>query len=144
MKTDARLVVRKMTLIAADLEEIARLADRSREDYLRDLHAQVRAERYVERVIGRMIDINFHLITTGGGPPPKDYYQSFMELGRLGILPAELARVLAASTGLRNRIAHEYEDIDHARVHEGLNSATRDLPAYLRHVQAYLDAQSKA
>jgi uncharacterized protein YutE (UPF0331/DUF86 family) len=56
----------------------------------------------------------------------------------MGILPPELARALAASTGLRNRIAHEYEDLDHARVHEGLESA------YLRQVQAFLDASARA
>jgi uncharacterized protein YutE (UPF0331/DUF86 family) len=133
-----------MALIGTDLEEIARLGERPLEDYLRDLHAQVRAERYLERVIGRMIDINFHLITSGGNPPPKDYYESFIRLGTMGILPPELARALAASTGLRNRIAHEYEDLDHARVHEGLGSAARDVPAYLRQVQAFLDASARA
>lgn len=140
MITDPRLVVRKMALIGTDLEEIARLGERPLEEYLRDLHAQVRAERYLERVIGRMIDINFHLITSGGNPPPKDYYESFTKLGTLGLLSPELARELAASTGLRNRIAHEYEDLDHTRVHEGLRSAARDVSAYLRDVQAFLDS----
>ena len=38
---------------------------------------------------------------------------------------------LAASTGLRNRIAHEYDDVDPAKVHDGLRSAvlaTRPVP----------------
>ena len=144
MTTDTRLVVRKMALIGGDLEEIAKLGERPLEEYLGDLYAQVRAERYLERIIGRMIDINFHLITSGGNPPPKDYYDSFIRLGTLGIVPPDLARALAASTGVRNRIAHEYEDLDHAKVHEGLRSAARDVPRYLRHVQALLDSLAKS
>jgi hypothetical protein len=74
------LVVRKMALISADLKEIRALVGRPAEDYLGDLHSQVRAERYLERVIGRMVDINFHLITTAGHAPPRDYYDSFTRL----------------------------------------------------------------
>lgn len=141
---DVPLVVRKLTLISADLEEIRKLGERPLDDYLGDLHAQVLAERYLERVIGRMVDINYHLITAGGAPPPKDYYESFIKLGVLGILEPALARELAASTGLRNRIAHEYDDIDHARVHEGLKAAVKDIPHYLRLVQANLDSLGDA
>jgi uncharacterized protein YutE (UPF0331/DUF86 family) len=137
---DGPLLVRKMALVTADLKEIVKLGERGLEDHLRDLHAQVLAERYLERVIGRMVDINYHLITGSGNPPPKDYYESFIRLVMLGILPPELARGLAASTGLRNRIAHEYDDIDHAKVYEGLRLAARDVPQYLRHVQARLDS----
>ena len=141
---EAPLIVRKMVLISADLKEILRLGERTLDDYLGDLHAQVLSERYLERVIGRMVDINYHLITGGGDPPPKDYYDSFIKLGTIRILPQDLARALAASTGLRNRIAHEYDDIDHTKVHEGLRAAARDVPQYLRHVQSHLDSPGAA
>lgn len=139
---DADLVVRKMALIAADLAEVGKLAGTTLEVFLAEPHPQVLAERYLERMIGRMIDINYHLITNAGEPPPKDYYESFTKLGALGILPADLARELAPSTGLRNRIAHEYDEIDPAKVHAGLAAAVRDVPRYLRHVQARLDART--
>ena len=141
---EAPLVVRKMALISADLKEIVELGGRPLEDHLGDLHAQALAERYLERVIGRMVDINYHLITAGGDRPPKDYYDSFIKLGTIRVLPPELARELAASTGLRNRIAHEYDDIDHAKVHEGLRAAARDVPQYLRHVQSHLESLGAA
>jgi len=56
---DHELVTRKMVLIGGDLQEITRLADMPLQEYLGDLRAEVLAERYLERVIGRMIDINF-------------------------------------------------------------------------------------
>jgi hypothetical protein len=55
-----------------------------------------------------MIDINYHLITESGFPPPTDYYQSFLQLERLGILPHDLLR-WSLRARLRNRIVHGCE-----------------------------------
>lgn len=45
-----------------------------------------------------------------------DYYASFVEAGRRGLIPEELAERLAPSAGLRNRLVHESDRIDDAIV----------------------------
>ncbi|HEX7550433.1 MAG TPA: HepT-like ribonuclease domain-containing protein [Candidatus Methylomirabilis sp.] len=100
---------------------------------------EISVERYLERMIGRMIDINYHLITESGFPPSADYYQSFLQLERLGILPHDLAPTIAACAGLRSRIVHEYDEIDPARVNEALQTTARDVPQYLTHIYGYLE-----
>ena len=135
---DPTLVTRKMNLIAQDLNELQPLARKGLGDYLASKVDEILAERYLERIIGRMIDINYHLITEAGHPPPKDYYESFIQRGPLNVLPAEFTREVAACAGLRNRLVHEYNEIDPARVYEGLQAAVRDIPQYLAHVQQYL------
>jgi uncharacterized protein YutE (UPF0331/DUF86 family) len=137
---DSRLITRKLLLIGKDLPEIQQLANCDIQEYLRDPHAEVLAERYLERIIGRMIDINYHLITESGSLPPVDYHQSFLQLGELGVLAPEFARRLSSCAGLRNRIAHEYEAIDPLRVHAALQDAAADFPVYMRHVEAFLTA----
>jgi uncharacterized protein YutE (UPF0331/DUF86 family) len=97
------------------------------------------AERYLERAIGRMIDINFHLITESGQVPPKDYHESFVHLSTLGVMAADLAKEMAMAAGLRNRIVHEYDDIDPERVYEALPVAVRRIPVYLDHVQRFIE-----
>ena len=139
---DPTLVTRKMNLIAQDLNELQPLARKGLGDYLASKVDEVLAERYLERIIGRMIDINYHLITESGHPPPKDYYESFIQLGRLNVLPAEFARQVAACAGLRNRLVHEYNEIDPAKVYEGRQAAVRDFPQYLAHVHQYLQKLS--
>ncbi|MBX3025021.1 DUF86 domain-containing protein [bacterium] len=136
--TDAELVTRKMVLIAADLEPLAALAARAISDYLASATDEVLAERYLERIVGRMIDINYHLVTESGLPPPRDYFDSFTQLAKIGVLPAPFAKQIAASAGLRNRLVHEYDEIDPTLVYEGLRAAVRDVPQYLRHVQRFL------
>jgi uncharacterized protein YutE (UPF0331/DUF86 family) len=82
---DPELVTRKMVLISADLKAIEALAQRPLEDYMASATDEVLVERYLERIIGRMIDINYHLVTEAGQPPPRDYFESFTQLARVGV-----------------------------------------------------------
>ena len=128
-----------MALILEDLRAATPLAQKPLDDYLASAIDEVLAERYLERMIGRMIDINYHLIIEAGHAPPRDYYESFTQLAKLQILPPPFASRIAACAGLRNRLVHEYEDIDPRRVHEGLQSAVRDVPEYLRRIHEHVE-----
>ena len=136
---DATLIVRKINLISQDSKQIVELSRKNLQEFLASRVDEVLAERYLERMIGRMIDINYHLITESGSPPPTDYYQSFLQLERLGILPHDLAQTIAACAGLRNRIVHEYDEIDPSKIFEALQTAARDVPQYLTHVHSYIE-----
>lgn len=134
---DPQLVTRKLVLIMQDLASLTDMARKDREAYLNSPVNEVVTERYLERTIGRMIDINYHLITELGHPPPKDYHESFLMLGTMGIVPAQFAREIAFAAGLRNRLVHEYDEIDPGKVYEALQIAVRHIPAYVKAVQDY-------
>lgn len=85
-----------------------------------------------------MIDVNYHLITELDEAPPSDYFQSFTELGRLGVLPMDFARGIAASAGLPNRLVHQYDEIDPGRLYDAVRTAVRDIPQYLRDVDDFI------
>lgn len=136
---DRDLVTRKLAMILSDLRAVTPIARTPLDGYLASGTDEILAERYLERMIGRMIDVNYHLITDAGYAPPRDYYESFTQLAKLGILSAAFASQIAACAGLRNRIVHEYDDIDPRRVWEGLQAAVRDIPEYLRHVHRHLE-----
>ena len=138
---DVELVTRKILLITKDVESLHALGAMSVEEFLRDPSAAVLAERYIERAVGRMIDINYHLLTESGQPPPPDYYQSFIQLAVLGVYPHEFGQRIAACAGLRNRIAHEYDDIDPQKLFEAVRQAVIDVPKYLRRVNAWLPSR---
>ncbi len=139
---DRVLVTRKITLILKDLSALTDLSRQSREAYLDNPINEVLAERYLERMIGRMIDINYHLITESGHPPPKDYHESFQMLGTMGVLQGEFSREIVFSAGLRNRIVHEYDEIDATKVYEALQVAVQHLPTYLDHVNRFIGGLS--
>lgn len=135
---DRDLVTRKIALIVDDLRAVTPIAQKPVDDYLASATDEIVTERYLERMIGRMIDINYHLITEAGHPPPRDYYESFTQLAKLRILSPAFASQIAACAGLRNRLVHEYDAIDSRRVYEGLQAAVRDIPEYLRRVHEHV------
>jgi uncharacterized protein YutE (UPF0331/DUF86 family) len=139
---DAELVNRKLLLIAKDVEALERLAALTLDAFLGASTNAVLAERYVERAVGRMIDVNYHLLTESEQAPPPDYFQSFLQLAALGVYSLEFARRIASAAGLRNRIAHEYDDVDPQKLHTALQRAVRDVPEYVGHVQAWVEGRS--
>jgi uncharacterized protein YutE (UPF0331/DUF86 family) len=141
---DPELVTRKIVLVMRDLDALRPLAERERTAYLASGLDEAAAERYLERLIGRMIDINFHLITESGHPPPPDYHASFTRLAEIEVLDRTFATQITSCAGLRNRIIHEYDEIDPAKVFEALQTAIRDVPEYLRQVNEFLDRHREA
>lgn len=135
---DRTLVTRKAVLIAEDMKLVDRYAALELAEYLAERLNELAAERCLERIIGRMIDINFHVITEAGNAPPRDYFDCFIQMGRLGVLPIDFATALAPMAGLRNRLVHEYNDLDSSKIHEALRSASRDVPVYLAHVTRHI------
>lgn len=137
--TDKELVVRKIALISADLDELKGLSGKTVSDFTSEKMERFAAERLLERMIGRMIDINFHILTDAGQAPPPDYFQSFIRLGQVGALPADFARQIAPCAGLRNRLVHEYDEIDPAKLFDGLQAAVRDVPVYLEYLAKVIE-----
>ena len=139
MSVDRKLVIRKISLAGQDLKRLKPLSLLSLKKYQAKYENEILAERYLERIIGRIIDINYHLITGSGNLPPKDYFESFTILGELKILPGELARKLAKLAGLRNRLAHEYNGIDKKKVFQIAKSCYSDLPPYFKSIKRFID-----
>jgi len=136
---DRELITRKMVLIGEDLRRLEPLASKGRDEYVASEIDETLAERYLERLLGRMIDVNYHIVTELGEAPPRDYFESFLALHRVGVLSQELARQLAPAAGLRNRIVHDYDELDPARVHDALQTAVTDVPLYMSEVRRFLD-----
>lgn len=140
MPIDREVLVRKSTLIAEDLVRLGSFAALSPEDYLARAETQLATERLLERMIGRMLDVNYHIVVERSGVAPKDFFESFLKMGDLGVLPPDFARQIAQAAGLRNRLAHEYNEIDPRQVHQAAGRALKDIPAYLDHLQRFLDS----
>lgn len=139
---DQELVNRKYKLIQQDLKQAKKLEELSWQQFLSDETYELLAERILERIIGRMIDTNNHIIAEMGEPPASDYFESFVVLGRLGVLKVEKARDLAQYAGLRNRLAHEYNEIDRSKVFERLQNIRQDVMDYFKAVKKFINQQS--
>lgn len=135
---DAGLVRRKLVAITRALDDLAPVQGLSLTEYRRDRFRQKATERLLQEVVDAAADVNAHLLRAAGAPPPSDYYTSFVEVGRRGVLPADLAERLAPSAGLRNRLVHEYDEIDDAIVLAAVATARLQFAEFVRVIEVYL------
>jgi uncharacterized protein YutE (UPF0331/DUF86 family) len=135
---DAALIRRKLGYITDALGALGPIARFSLDDYRRRLYERKAAERLLQEAIEAALDINAHLIAEHGAAIPEDYYGGFVALATLAIVPEPLARELAPSAGLRNRLVHEYEAIDDAKVLAAIETILRLFPQFIEAVEAFL------
>lgn len=110
------------------------------EEYLGNYNQQLVVERLLQLIIQVAIDINRHLLKVLKIEQPQQNYDTFIEVSRLGIIPPELAQILAESAELRNRLVHVYEEIDHVKVHVAIAKGLQYYPIYQRQIANYLDS----
>lgn len=135
---DAALIRRKLSHIAELLTALGPLSRLTLEQYGERLYERKAAERLMQEAIEAVLDVNGHLIAELGARTPDDYFGGFIALGALGILSDDLARELAPSAGLRNRLVHEYETIDDAKVHAAMSTLLTMYPRFVDSVDRYL------
>lgn len=134
MPLDKNLISRKITFITKDLKSLSALNKLSLKTYLSKPDYEAMAERYLERIIGRMLDINYHILSEKENAMPTDYFNSFIDLGKKKYLPLPFSKKLANSAGLRNRLAHEYDEINEKKVYQAIEECLKDVPKYLKHI----------
>jgi len=94
--------------------------------------------RLLQEAIEAALDINAHLIAEQGAPVPEDYYGGFLAIGTLGVIHETLARELAPSAGLRNRLVQEYDTIDDEKVLTAISTTLERYPRFIEGVEAFL------
>jgi len=52
----------------------------------------------------------------------------------LEILSEEFAKDIAPSTGIRNRLVHEYEEVDNKVVYQNLDKLIKYYLSYIKHI----------
>jgi uncharacterized protein YutE (UPF0331/DUF86 family) len=109
------------------------------DDYNSDFDQQLIVERLLQLLVEAASDINTSLLTEMYGITPSTYFDSFIEAGEQNIIAPQLAKEIAQSAGLRNRLVHQYEEIDNVIVFRSIQFALDQFSTYLRQITNYLD-----
>lgn len=128
---DPDVVQAKLRLLRTLLDDLAPYRERSAEDLERDRTARYVVERILTSLVDVAVGLNLHLVVGAGEAVPGDQRSSFLRLGDLGLIDAELAARLAPSAGLRNVLVHAYADIDLAKVAAAIAPALDDFASYV-------------
>lgn len=137
--TDPLLVRRKLNKMIEYLKQLENVNQYTLENYLDNFFIKRTAERLIQLIVETATDINGHLIVSNENKPPSDYYSSFIKLGEYKILDKNFAKKIAPSAGLRNRLVHEYEEIDDKIVYKSIQKTIRMYKKYIKKIENYLD-----
>ena len=135
---DAAIVRRKLGHIMTSLDLLRPMRGLSLENYRARVWERKGVERVLQEAIEAALDNTPHVIAERGLDVPDDYYGGFIKLGDVGIVSRELADALAPSAGLRNRLVHEYDEIDDAKVLLALATILDVYPRYIAAIEAEL------
>ena len=125
---EKEVIRRKLVVIIENLKLLEPIISLTQKKYIEDIYKRKAAERLLQELIEAAIDINTHIIVQTGNTAPDDYYESFIKAGHLKIISSDLAEKLAPSAGLRNRLVHEYDLLDHSMVLAAVGMAEELYP----------------
>jgi len=137
MKPEFTGIERRLDELNERLSRLEPLKSRSRSDFDNDAYLRDIVERNLEIAAQCCIDISNRIISLERAQKPKDYYEAFMRLGELHVVPAEFARNLAPIAGFRNILVHEYLGVNWDEVYKNLQNMD-DLSKFAELIRKWL------
>lgn len=138
---EKEIIRRKLAIIVENLKALGPIKSINREEYLQDIYKRKATERLLQELIEAAIDINTHIIVQTGNIVPDDYYESFIKAGEFKIISLRLAEKLAPSAGLRNRLVHEYDLLEHSMVFDAVRIAEKLYTKYVKEIEDYISSR---
>ena len=135
---ESEIVLARLSLIAKYYNTLEQFSNITLDDYLADYNKQLIVERLLQLIIQAAIDINYYILSKLRPDNVVSNFEAFIELAKYGVLTEDLARKLAPSAGLRNRLVHEYDDIDSSQVFKAISFALQQYPLYVKQINNYL------
>jgi len=125
------VVFRKVGRAGSWLNDAEEILSRPAEEFLADVKNRDLASFYLFLAVQECIDLAAHWVSDAGWNVPEDAGATCDLLAEHGAIDRELATALRGAIGLRNRIAHGYASVDHARVHEEYRGGVMALRHFL-------------
>lgn len=96
-------------------------------------------ERFLHLAIEAVIDIGNQIIIEMDLPKPDYYRDVIRALAEAKVLPKPFARKFEGVAEFRNVLAHDYLNIDHAKVYDHFMNDYPQIKIFLRHIVKYLE-----
>lgn len=137
---------RKLKLMGEDLDHLVEYKDLTVDDAAKDFRTSAVVEHILERVIMRAIDINQHVISElgKGSERVRSYQDTFLIASQLGVFPEDFAQKIAPSSGLRNALIHDYDEVDPALLQKSIGEALDQYAQYRAYLFRFIEERQRA
>ena len=131
---DKSLVLRKIERIDAYLKQVRQKRDPGFEVFRKDIDLQSIVLFNLIQSIQASVDIGAHIISDSEWGVPGSQSDIFEILAQNKIISKQLSQGMIKMVGFRNRIVHEYEEIDLRIVYDVWQKNSRDIEQYCKSV----------
>jgi uncharacterized protein YutE (UPF0331/DUF86 family) len=136
---EREIVNKKIKLLIKNLDRLEQFTSVSIDNYLENYDLQLIVERLFQLIVEIASDINGYLLVNLFKITPATYFESFINMSKQGIITQELANELAKSAGMRNRIVHQYDEIDQQIIFRAIPLAVSQYSLYIKQVNDFLN-----
>lgn len=135
---DRKFIERKFERLNHYLNKLETVKRLDEATYVADDHEYAYAEHYLQLAIEGILDICRHLVISLGLPTPDDSHGLFPTLQKAGILTEDFVKRNLKMPGFRNRLVHEYDEIDHGLTYQYLQKHIPDLKVFIDQISQFL------
>jgi len=136
---DNVVICKKLGILVKYYKEFTHLTNELTNDvYLKDLVIRRAVEREIQLIVECATDINNMILKKLKRNPSRDYFNSFIDLAEAEVLDMDFALIIAPSTGLRNILVHEYQEINDAIVYNSIQHVLEYYLQYIKRISEYL------
>jgi len=128
---DKEIFISKLNYLKNYYEELKSFELLNFHQYIQDKIKRRAIERLLQLIVEVSCDINSFILSKNG-ITAESYYESFVKMGEAGIIEKDMALKLARTTGLRNRIIHEYGEYKDEVVYKNISIFVEFYGKYLK------------
>jgi len=136
---NSEVIIEKLLKLREYIEQIKQIKPDSYEQYVSEITTKYAVERILQLIVDIALDINNILLAYNDKPPASNYFNSFIDVSECGVFDSVFAISIAPSSGLRNRLVHEYEKINDEVVFNNIDKTIAMYQKYLAAVFAYIE-----
>ncbi|MDH5596478.1 MAG: DUF86 domain-containing protein [Candidatus Peregrinibacteria bacterium] len=129
---------KQLDYILSALTDMQKALERNREGGDDAIFFYYAAQKKAEEVIETAIALNQNILYDDFNHMTKSYYDSFIDLDRLKVMSEEELKKLAGTAGFRNRLAHEYVELDPQITVKSMELLLKLYPPYIKAMMKYL------
>lgn len=134
---DKDTVVEKITALKRHVMRLRWIVKHPKGVFLGSVDLQEVASFNLMIAVQLCIDIGNHIYAELDVGTPSTYSEIFYELAERKIISRLMLERLIRMIGLRNRIAHDYEDVSQEKIYSILKGHLKDFDLFIRQIVRY-------
>jgi len=131
LREDKEIFISKLNYLKNYYEELKSFESLPFLQYIEDKIKRRAIERLLQLIVEVACDINSFVLSKSG-VTAESYHDSFLKMGEAEIVEKDIALKLARTTGLRNRIIHEYGEYKDEVVYKNISIFIEFYGKYLK------------